>query len=137
MPKDKKEHSVQSASVARVNFQQQYVGPVPPPAIMEKMEAVLPGAADRIFTMAEKDQDAQNAFYKTREANTHNEAITALWMAFIICIVFTLCGTTLVLQGYVKTGAVLLGTTLTGVVGSFLYRRRVQPLTSQTHPPKK
>jgi uncharacterized membrane protein len=35
-----------------------FSGPVPPPSIMEGWERVLPGSADRILKMAEKQQDA-------------------------------------------------------------------------------
>jgi uncharacterized membrane protein len=31
-----------------------YIGPIPPPSIMEGWEKVLPGSADRILKMAEK-----------------------------------------------------------------------------------
>lgn len=36
--------------------QSMYSGPVPPPAMMQQYEAALPGMADRIMTMAEKEQ---------------------------------------------------------------------------------
>ena len=34
-----------------------FSGPHPPPEMLREYEAVLPGASDRIFTMAEKQQD--------------------------------------------------------------------------------
>ena len=68
-----------------VEQQVHYQGSVPPPAIMEHMENILPGAADRIFTMAEKDQDAQIAHHEKQDANVtliakneHHENMTAL-----------------------------------------------------------
>ena len=120
--------------VQHVEHQVHYQGPIPPPAIMEQMEKLLPGAADRIFVMAEKDQDAQIAKLERRDSNMamiarseHTENMTALWMAFVVCLVFVVCGTFLVINGYEKTGAALIGTTLLGVITSFLSRRRLPP----------
>ena len=108
-----------------------YQGPVPPPAIIEKMEAILPGAADRIFKLAEKDQDAQIAHQERKDENArlsakfeHSENMAALWMAFIVCLIFVMCGTFLVVKGFEKTGSLLIGTTLLGVIASFLVKRK-------------
>lgn len=104
-----------------------YQGPVPPPAILKQLEQLLPGAADRIFTMAEKDQEAAHEAQRkgqelaVQAANdTHTEAMTALWMAFAVCLVFTVGGVVLILHGFEKSGMTLIGVTLLGVVASFL-----------------
>jgi hypothetical protein len=34
-----------------------YHGPIPPPALFRQFEEILPGVADRILRMAEKEQD--------------------------------------------------------------------------------
>lgn len=108
-----------------------YQGPVPPPAIMEKLEQLLPGAADRIFAMAEKDQQAAHEAQRMAheraiqlEKDQHSEAMTALVLAFIVCIIFSGGGILLVLNGFEKIGAALLGTTLIGVVSSFLSHKK-------------
>lgn len=36
--------------------QSQYSGPLPPPALYQEFEKVLPGSAERILAMAEKEQ---------------------------------------------------------------------------------
>lgn len=38
-----------------VHRSQEWSGPIPPPAILEQYDFFLPGAADRIITMAEKE----------------------------------------------------------------------------------
>lgn len=108
-----------------------YQGPVPPPAIMERLERIVPGAADRIITMAEKDQAASHEAAQRSheravqaETNEHRERMTALWMAFAICFLFSIGGVALVLHGFEKIGAALICTTLLGVVGSFLNRKK-------------
>lgn len=39
-----------------------FVGPIPPPALFEHYDEVVPGAADRILKMAEKEQDHRHAW---------------------------------------------------------------------------
>ena len=117
---------------AIVHHQEQvvtYQGPVPPPAIMEKLEAILPGAADRIFTMAEKEQDAAHEHQRHHNANAqalirneHWQNIFALACAFVISMTFAICGTILIMHGHTMAGGGLVGATLLGVTGSFLAR---------------
>jgi len=98
---------------------------------MERLEQIVPGAAGRIITMAEKAQAASHEATQRAheravqiEADEHSENMTALWMAFAICLVFSIGGVVLVLQGFEKIGAALICTTLLGVVGSFLSRKK-------------
>lgn len=81
--------------------------------------------------MAEKDQaaahEAQRCAHERatqQEKDEHRESMTALWMAFSICLVFAVGGIILVLNGYEKIGTALIGTTLLGVVGSFLGQKK-------------
>jgi uncharacterized membrane protein len=39
-----------------------HVGPLPPPEMLERYELLMPGATDRSFTMAEKNQQADIEF---------------------------------------------------------------------------
>jgi uncharacterized membrane protein len=57
----------------------QYQGPIPPPAYLEAYERTVPGAADRILTMAEKSLDLQKEqndyFYDLAKSDRENEKI--------------------------------------------------------------
>lgn len=108
-----------------------YQGPVPPPEIMEQMNKILPDAAERIFTMAENEQNSVIADRKQTQdredkivENRHIENMTGLFMAFGVCLSFCVGGVILVLNGYEIIGSVLLGTTMTAVVGSFLMQKK-------------
>lgn len=112
-------------------FSEVYTGPVPPPEILEKMDQAFPGAAERIFAMAEKEQDASIEDRRCQqhradqiEKDRHREQMTALWMAFGVCIVFVTAGCLMVFWGHEKIGATLVGTTLAGVIYSFLVAKR-------------
>lgn len=104
-----------------------YQGPIPPPAVLEHLERVVPGAAERVLAMAEREQAEYHAHFQrvdelglNTERDTHRENITALWMAFALCLFFSGCGTLLVLRGFVELGVTMIGVTLVGVVGAFM-----------------
>ena len=107
-----------------------YQGPVPPPAILAKLEEIVPGSAERIIKMAEFDQHAAYEVKKDiharatqSETNAHKESMTSMYMAFAICILFTVCGTVLLMNGFEKAGGALVCVTLINIVGGFLGKR--------------
>jgi uncharacterized membrane protein len=69
-----------------------HAGPLPPPETVERYELVLPGAFDRILTMAEKEQ--QNGFEHNRSGwfFAHCGQFFAF---FLIVIYFSLLGLTI------------------------------------------
>ena len=54
-----------SAKVMGVRMQTMYSGPIPPAIELEKFEKVLPGAADRILSMAENQSAHRQKMEKT------------------------------------------------------------------------
>ena len=83
--------------------------------------------------MAEKDQDtaiiaSKNAdeLNMRKERNRHSEALTSLWMAFVFSLSCLIIGGLLVYSGHEKVGAFLLSTTIIGVVGAFLNRKKLK-----------
>lgn len=111
--------------------QSTYVGPLPPPAFMDAFERVVPGAAERILKMAEEDQantyklqQQTYALAVDSEKHFHGEYMAALWLAFAVCVLFGAGGVALVLCGYEKIGATMLGSALVAVATSILNKRR-------------
>lgn len=54
IPESKKNDEVKAAIMM---LQEEYSGPIPHPSAMREYEAILPGSADRILVMAEKQQE--------------------------------------------------------------------------------
>ena len=110
-----------------------YEGPLPPPHVLEHLENIVPGAAERIFSMAEKEQQAHiksvedvNEIAKTSLTQSHKETMCSLLIAGAVCLCTLACGTYLTLQGFPKIGCLLLGGTLTALVSTFLRYRMVK-----------
>lgn len=105
-----------------------YAGPVPHPDILEKLNNILPGAAERIFVMAEKDQEQTIAMQRGKLElnfqhirNDYKVRTRAQWLVFVVCLLFLGCGTWLVLEGHDWVGGIMLGGTLGSIIASFLF----------------
>lgn len=54
----------------------QFVGPIPPPGILDRYNQILPNAADRILSMAEKEQNHRHQMQeKFIDAQTFDQII--------------------------------------------------------------
>lgn len=77
----------QNQRVVAVQAQSTYSGPIPPPEALEKYNNTLPGAADRIITMAEKEQ--QNRYemaHKIVNRELRGQIIGAVLILILIAV---------------------------------------------------
>jgi uncharacterized membrane protein len=58
----------------QVSVRQEWSGPLPPPAALERFNQIIPNGADRIVAMAEKEQAHRIDYEKTGLAATVREA---------------------------------------------------------------
>jgi len=104
----------------------QYQSPIPPPEIVAGYERVLPGAAERILAMAER-QSAHRLRQEERVV-THNieREKTGQWMAFAVSLVVIAGGIGLAWTGRSVTGLMMVIGDLAALAGVFVYGRRAQ-----------
>jgi uncharacterized membrane protein len=101
-----------------------YSGPLPPPEILAKFDQVLPGSAERIIAMAERNQAHRHTLEETViPANVRNERRGQI-IAGIIYLATLGCGTFLVYVGRDTAGLVTMLSTTVTFAGLFLYSRR-------------
>lgn len=103
-----------------------YFGPIPPPADLERYEQVLPGAAERILSMAE----TQSAHRQRLEAKMVDGDNRRAWAGVIIggllaggCIAG---GIWLVSIGFAAAGSAIATTTVATLAGVFVYGTRTK-----------
>ena len=77
LPKDVQIQYVQSIS---------FSGPIPPPGLMSAYENVHPGLADRIMTMAEKEQDHRLDMDQKDERLKSLSIRVILWTIIMTCL---------------------------------------------------
>ena len=97
-------------------------GPLPPPQFFQAYEATLPGAAERILAMAEREQKSRHV----REARGQ-------WMAFLLALLGLLGGVALVYLDKSLEGLAAMVVSIAIVIGVFITAKR--PRRDQTHLP--
>lgn len=95
-------------------------GPLPDAETLTQYDSVIPNGADRIMTMAEKQQDHRIDLEKLAVSSQLSQSRTGQIFGFIISLVIIACGTYLAMNGHEKTGMVLIGTTLVALAGIFV-----------------
>lgn len=110
------------SSSPRVTLTTTRSGPLPSPHEFEHYDAVLPGAAERILAMAEREQDFQHAIISRDAHAEHRSVLIGQASAFIIAMVFLAASVYLVVRGHSVPGTILGVTDLGVLVGLFLRR---------------
>jgi uncharacterized membrane protein len=103
---------------------EQFSGPLPPPAILEQYNNVVPGAAERILKMAEEQSNHRRSLEQKVISSDVDNARLGMVFGFIIGLVAILAGVYIVIidknnQGYfLSLGAIV------ALVGVFVYGRK-------------
>lgn len=106
---------------ARFSFQSvQIQTPLPPPELLRHYEEVVPGAAERILTLAEEEQ--RNYAALTRGASRY--LLRGQLYGMLVCFAALGVVAFTAYLGHPVVAAILGGTTLTGVVTAFIVGRR-------------
>lgn len=79
---------------------EQWQGPLPPPAVLEKFNQIVPGSADRILKMAENEQRARINYDRDGLSATTAEARRGQYLGATI------------------SGVAIVGAVITGVMGA-------------------
>lgn len=102
---------------------QSFSGPIPPPEHLEGYERVQPGLAERIVSMAEKEQASQLECDKIYVEGPVKATQRGQWMGFAIAIFFAIASTVLGILGETAVAITLGGGTLVSLVTIFVTNR--------------
>jgi uncharacterized membrane protein len=95
--------------------------PLPPPDALQRYEEILPGSANRILEMAEKQHEHRISIERTIVFGNSRRAYLGLAAGFIISALGIGGGIYLIATGHDWAGLALAGVNLTGLVGVFVY----------------
>ncbi|HIJ83208.1 MAG: hypothetical protein HW380_2423 [Magnetococcales bacterium] len=101
-----------------------FQGPLPPPAILEGYEGIVPGSAERILIMAEKSAEFQREITTAALAAESNDTRRGQWFAFLIATGALIAGGVAVLTGNPEAGAAIISVVLAGGIGTFILSRK-------------
>jgi len=96
-------------------------GPLPPPAALEQFERASPGAADRILTMAEREEEHRQDLERIMVSSEIRSRNRGQFLGFLIAAITLIGGIWLVYEGKDWPGLVAILTPLIGLVGIFVY----------------
>lgn len=117
LPNNKNGHSV----VTSITKSEIFSGPLPPPTVLERYNQIVPGAAERIITMAENQSAHRIQLEKSViSSDIHNSKRGQLF-GFIIAVLGITFSFILVIKGYQIVGTILGGATLISLVSVFVY----------------
>jgi uncharacterized membrane protein len=89
-----------------------HLGPLPHPDHYERYAALIPNGAERIITMAEREQNQRHLMERAGMAS-----------AFVLALAFLIAGSVLVLNGHDWAGAIIVTSTVVALVGVFITGR--------------
>jgi len=107
----------------RIELQQQFAGPLPPPGALAGYEQVLPGAAERIFAMAEGQATHRQALERVVVVGGHRRSWAGLVAGLVVALAFLGAAYRPIQDGHSLAGTVLGTVDLTALVAVFVLGR--------------
>jgi uncharacterized membrane protein len=103
-----------------------HTGPIPSPEALEQYGQTLPSAPDRILRMAEKQSDHRMEIEKQVVKRQLNQSGIGQFLAATIAVVCISSASWLALHDHDTVAGVIGGTTVVGLVTTFIYGKRSQ-----------
>lgn len=102
-----------------------FSGPLPPPSILGDYNNVLEGSAERIMSLAEKEQEHRH-YVEKKALNGHvNLDRRGQYLGFSVATFALGCATFLIANDYVISGTIIGSLDIVALVGVFVYGRHV------------
>ena len=106
-----------------------FSGPLPPSAMFREYEDVLPGAGDRILSMAERQAAHRQEWEKTALRSAQRDSTRGQWLGFLISLGALAAATYLAMNGHVVMPLLLGGAGLSGLIANFINSLRQRQST--------
>ncbi len=111
-----------------------YSGPLPPPGVLEGFERVLPGAAERIFSMVEKQLDHRISIEKAAVDSGVNNSAAGIKAAVVIEAMLVAGSCYLAHMGLGAEAIKVMGGSIVALAGAFglgTWSRRTERINKQ------
>jgi len=122
MPKQK---SIPKENEKKLNFHLEstsiHVGPIPYPKTLKEYKDISPDFPERIIKMAENEQEFKiNVNKKIVNRGAFGDLLSRIF-AFVVVCLFIMISYILIKDGETIAGTIFAGSTLTVIVGTFIY----------------
>jgi uncharacterized membrane protein len=102
---------------------QQFSGPVPPPVILEDYDRIIPGAANRILEMAEKEAEHQRKMEETALSEAIKESKRGQNYGLVVTLAAFTTASFAIYTGAYTCASIIAGTTVVALVSVFVTGR--------------
>ncbi|MBI2919400.1 MAG: DUF2335 domain-containing protein [Chloroflexi bacterium] len=103
------------------HVQASYDGPIPPPAMLQQYNDVIPDAANRILRMAEQQVEHRQFLEKTVVVGDSKRADRGLWAGLFVTLSLVVGAVFLVYTGHDWAGVAIAGLDIVGLASVFVY----------------
>ena len=103
---------------------EEFSGPIPPPAVLERYNQIVPGAAERILAMAEKQSAHRMELEKIVITSGAASSVRGQWFGLFVALFGLLVTLILGLLGREIAATVVGAIDLVGLAGVFIYGSR-------------
>jgi len=110
----------------------EYSGPLPPPAVLQRYDQVVPGAAERILRMAEDQSRHRQALESVVVRSGSRDSLLGIMAASTTCLGFLWLTYYAISRGHVLTGSFLGTVNIVGLVSVFVYGTRTKSRERQS-----
>jgi len=114
-------HQKPNRRLVHASRSESFSGPIPPPALLDGYNKIIPNGADRILAMAEQQQLHRQFMEKSVVEGDIRRSDRGLILGFIVTIMFGAGGIYLVATGHDLNGLAVIFVPLAGLVGTFIY----------------
>ena len=118
-PENEAPASSRGSSLVHQHTEVSFSGPLPPPGVLEGYEKVLPGSAERIFTMAEKQLEHRMYLEKVVVEGGSKRANMGIYAAVIVEGMFLATSCYLAHLGLTADALKVVGGSAVGLLGAF------------------
>ena len=110
----------------------QYSGPIPPPAMLEQYDKIVPGAAERILKMAEEQSEHRRSLEKKAIHSDSRNSIMGIVSALVITLSALCVVVYAITAGQAEVAKFVAGGVIVSLVSAFIYGTRSRRLERQS-----
>jgi hypothetical protein len=98
---------------------------------LEKLEKVVPGAAERVLDMIQQDMDRQAKWSEAQDLREHKAFVLAIWVTAGLVLLLSIIAALVFVAGHAIAGGVLVAVDLAALANILVnsWRRPVPPAT--------
>ncbi len=109
----------------------QYSGPIPPPAMLEQYDKIVPGAAERLLRMAEEQSAHRRSLEKKAIDTDSRNSTMGIASALLISLSAFCVVVYAIIVGQIEVAKLVAGGVIVSLVSAFIYGTRSRRLERQ------